>query len=274
MKRRHNGSESGEPNAEARRNAGDASAEFFESFEISEVSESAGTAESSESSESLKTSKSSKTAEQSKKPKKKSNALLDVLIAISAIFMIGAICLIAYPTFSDWWNRMHQSYAVASYVEQTEDLSGEEKFFAEGGPDYAAAAKAHETLVGRTGAGADFTGWLERRPLAPYRRIAANIRKHARHNRYRHHGIRDHTAHQSETARLPWHQRRRAANRGRAFGGNVTARRRRNHACGDFRAYRTAQRNCSPVSTNCKKATRSHSTCSTKPTRTRLTKFP
>ena len=32
---------------------------------------------------------------------------------------------------------------------------------AEGGPDYAAAAKAHETLVGRTGAGADFTGWLE-----------------------------------------------------------------------------------------------------------------
>ena len=41
------------------------------------------------------------------------------------------------------------------------DLSGAEKFFAEGGPDYAAAAKAHETLAGRTGAGADFTGWLE-----------------------------------------------------------------------------------------------------------------
>jgi len=41
------------------------------------------------------------------------------------------------------------------------DLSGAEKFFAEGGPDYAAAAKAHETLVGHTGAGADFTGWLE-----------------------------------------------------------------------------------------------------------------
>ena len=38
------------------------------------------------------------------------------------------------------------------------DLSGAEKFFAEGGPDYAAAAKAHETLVGRTGAGANFTG--------------------------------------------------------------------------------------------------------------------
>lgn len=55
---------------------------------------------------------------------KKSNALLNVLIAVSAIAMIGALCLIAYPTFSDWWNRMHQSYAVAGYVKQTKDMSG------------------------------------------------------------------------------------------------------------------------------------------------------
>ncbi len=147
MKRRRNGnSESGEPSTEARREtaearrkiAGDSAdiagssdfagfSEFAEFSESTEGMESAeGSAEGAESakSESLKSVKSS---EQSKKPKKKSNALLDVLIAISAIFMIGAICLIAYPTFSDWWNRMHQSYAVASYVEQTEDLSGEEK---------------------------------------------------------------------------------------------------------------------------------------------------
>uniref|UniRef100_UPI003D7E034B class C sortase n=1 Tax=Bifidobacterium sp. TaxID=41200 RepID=UPI003D7E034B len=58
---------------------------------------------------------------------KKSNALLNVLIAISAIAMIGALCLIAYPTFSDWWNRMHQSYAVAGYVKQTKDMSGAER---------------------------------------------------------------------------------------------------------------------------------------------------
>lgn len=146
MKRRYNGSELGEPSTEARREtaearrkiAGDSAdiagssdfagfSEFAEFSESTEGMESAeGSAEGAESakSESLKSVKSS---EQSKKPKKKSNALLDVLIAISAIFMIGAICLIAYPTFSDWWNRMHQSYAVASYVEQTEDLSGEEK---------------------------------------------------------------------------------------------------------------------------------------------------
>lgn len=147
MKRRRSGnSESGEPSTEARREtaearrkiAGDSAdiagssdfagfSEFAEFSESTEGMESAeGSAEGAESakSESLKSVKSS---EQSKKPKEKSNALLDVLIAISAIFMIGAICLIAYPTFSDWWNRMHQSYAVASYVEQTEDLSGEEK---------------------------------------------------------------------------------------------------------------------------------------------------
>ena len=49
------------------------------------------------------------------------------MIAISAIAMIGALGLIAYPTFSDWWNRMHQSYAVAGYVEQTKDMSGAER---------------------------------------------------------------------------------------------------------------------------------------------------
>ena len=58
---------------------------------------------------------------------KKSNALLNVMIAISTIAMIGALGLIAYPTFSDWWNRMHQSYAVAGYVEQTKDMSGAER---------------------------------------------------------------------------------------------------------------------------------------------------
>lgn len=58
---------------------------------------------------------------------KKSNALLNVMIAISAIAMIGALGLIAYPTFSDWWNRMHQSYAVASYVEHAEDMSAAER---------------------------------------------------------------------------------------------------------------------------------------------------
>lgn len=38
------------------------------------------------------------------------------------------------------------------------DLSGAAGFFDPAGPDYAAAAQAHRTLLEHTGAGADFTG--------------------------------------------------------------------------------------------------------------------
>ncbi len=41
------------------------------------------------------------------------------------------------------------------------DLSGAEKFFGDQGPDWAACARAHETLAAKNGAGNDFLGWLE-----------------------------------------------------------------------------------------------------------------
>ena len=41
------------------------------------------------------------------------------------------------------------------------DLSGAAGFFDPAGPDYAAAAQAHRTLLEHTGAGAEFTGWLD-----------------------------------------------------------------------------------------------------------------
>ena len=41
------------------------------------------------------------------------------------------------------------------------DLSGASSFFDAAGPDFAAAAAAHRTLAERTGAGSDFTGWLD-----------------------------------------------------------------------------------------------------------------
>ena len=41
------------------------------------------------------------------------------------------------------------------------DLSGAGAFFDAAGPDYAAAAAAHRKLDERSGAGAEFTGWLE-----------------------------------------------------------------------------------------------------------------
>ena len=41
------------------------------------------------------------------------------------------------------------------------DLSGAAGFFDPAGPDYAAAARAHRTLLEHSGAGAEFTGWLD-----------------------------------------------------------------------------------------------------------------
>ena len=34
------------------------------------------------------------------------------------LILVTGLSLILYPTFSDWWNSMHQSRAVANYVEQ------------------------------------------------------------------------------------------------------------------------------------------------------------
>ena len=41
------------------------------------------------------------------------------------------------------------------------NYSGAERFFRGSGPDYARAALAHRTLTDKSGAGADFTGWVE-----------------------------------------------------------------------------------------------------------------
>ena len=41
------------------------------------------------------------------------------------------------------------------------DLSGAQAFFRGSGPDYGAAAEAHRLLETRSGAGSEFTGWLE-----------------------------------------------------------------------------------------------------------------
>ena len=41
------------------------------------------------------------------------------------------------------------------------DLSGAAGFFDPVVPDYAAAARAHRALLEHSGAGAEFTGWLD-----------------------------------------------------------------------------------------------------------------
>ena len=42
-------------------------------------------------------------------------------IILILVFLVG-LSLLLYPTFSDWWNSMHQSRAVASYVEQVANI--------------------------------------------------------------------------------------------------------------------------------------------------------
>ena len=41
------------------------------------------------------------------------------------IFLLG-VGIMAYPTFSDWWNTFHQSRAITSYVNMVENISEEE----------------------------------------------------------------------------------------------------------------------------------------------------
>lgn len=52
------------------------------------------------------------------KPKKKRFSL-STLIAV--LLVTAGAALIAYPTFSDWWNSYHQSRAIASYVTAVEE---------------------------------------------------------------------------------------------------------------------------------------------------------
>ena len=48
-----------------------------------------------------------------------------VNIILGLVFLLG-LALIAYPTFSDWWNSFHQTRAIASYAETVANMDREE----------------------------------------------------------------------------------------------------------------------------------------------------
>ena len=48
-----------------------------------------------------------------------------VSTVVACMVLVGGLGLIAYPTFSDWWNSYHQTRAIASYVSAVEDTSPE-----------------------------------------------------------------------------------------------------------------------------------------------------
>ena len=45
---------------------------------------------------------------------------------ILLIVLIVGLSLLLYPTFANWWNSMHQSRAVASYVEKVANIDEEQ----------------------------------------------------------------------------------------------------------------------------------------------------
>ena len=45
---------------------------------------------------------------------------------ILLVVLIAGLSLLLYPTLSDWWNSLHQSRAVASYVEQVANIDEEQ----------------------------------------------------------------------------------------------------------------------------------------------------
>ncbi|MDO4806590.1 MAG: class C sortase [Coriobacteriales bacterium] len=45
--------------------------------------------------------------------------ILNILIVVMGL---AGVILLAYPTFSDWWNSMHQSYAIASYDQAVAEM--------------------------------------------------------------------------------------------------------------------------------------------------------
>ena len=58
------------------------------------------------------------------KRKKKQNHRVSNLILV-LIFLIGA-AIVAYPTFSEYWNSLHQSRAIMGYAQRVAELTNEE----------------------------------------------------------------------------------------------------------------------------------------------------
>ena len=50
-------------------------------------------------------------------------SLASTIVAFAVLF--GGLGIIAYPTFSDWWNSYHQTRAIATYVSAVEDTNPE-----------------------------------------------------------------------------------------------------------------------------------------------------
>ena len=67
---------------------------------------------------------SSPQASSAPKERKKRKVSISTIIAI--VVLIAGVGLLAYPTFSDWWNSYHQSRAIATYVSAVKETDHEQ----------------------------------------------------------------------------------------------------------------------------------------------------
>ncbi len=65
-----------------------------------------------------------KATEEAPKRRRKGPSLSTVILVV---ILLAGVCILLYPSVSDWWNSMHATRAIAGYVTAVEDLSGEEK---------------------------------------------------------------------------------------------------------------------------------------------------
>lgn len=60
-----------------------------------------------------------------KKRKRKKRVSISTIILV--VILLAGVGILLYPSVSDWWNSMHATQAIASYVTAVEDLSVQEK---------------------------------------------------------------------------------------------------------------------------------------------------
>jgi len=59
-------------------------------------------------------------------PKERKKRKVSISTIIAIVVLIAGVGLLAYPTFSDWWNSYHQSRAIASYVSAVQETDHEQ----------------------------------------------------------------------------------------------------------------------------------------------------
>lgn len=62
-----------------------------------------------------------------KKPAGKKKKKISFSTILLTLILLAGVSVMLYPAFSDWWNSMHATQAIAGYVAAVEDLSEDER---------------------------------------------------------------------------------------------------------------------------------------------------